>query len=101
MLNGEAMAEERSYFNEMLDNAGNPRAAYARLSEWLDGKPPNYLSRKTREAETIFRRLGITFAVYGAEDATERLIPFDPIPGSSRPPSGVCCPPASTSVSGP
>ncbi|WP_190290700.1 circularly permuted type 2 ATP-grasp protein [Roseibium aggregatum] len=74
------MAEERSYFNEMLDNAGNPRAAYARLSAWLDAKPPNYLSRKTREAETIFRRLGITFAVYGADEATERLIPFDPIP---------------------
>ena len=28
----------------------------------------------------MFRRIGITFAVYGEADATERLIPFDVIP---------------------
>ncbi|HEY8580146.1 MAG TPA: circularly permuted type 2 ATP-grasp protein, partial [Beijerinckiaceae bacterium] len=28
----------------------------------------------------LFRRIGITFAVYGAQDAAERLIPFDIIP---------------------
>ncbi|MEP2438162.1 MAG: circularly permuted type 2 ATP-grasp protein, partial [Roseibium sp.] len=64
----------------MLDDAGNPRSSYAKLAQWLEDKPPNFLKRKSREAETIFRRLGITFAVYGAEEATERLIPFDPIP---------------------
>ena len=35
------------------------------------------------EAEMIFRRVGITFAVYGDKDSgegTERLIPFDLIP---------------------
>ncbi|MBO0344791.1 circularly permuted type 2 ATP-grasp protein [Roseibium limicola] len=74
------MSEERSFFNEMLDEEGNPRAPYAMMADWLDSKPPNYLKRKSREAETIFRRLGITFAVYGAQKATERLIPFDPIP---------------------
>ena len=74
------MAQERSYFNEMLDDAGTPRPAYSKLSEWLNSKPANFLPRKTREAETIFRRLGITFAVYGTDKATERLIPFDPIP---------------------
>ncbi len=74
------MTNERTYFNEMLDPAGSARQAYSKLSNWLEDKPPNFLSRKTREAETIFRRLGITFAVYGADEATERLIPFDPIP---------------------
>ena len=74
------MSDERTFFNEMLDETGAPRQPYARLAQWLEDKPANFLSRKSKDAETIFRRLGITFAVYGAEAATERLIPFDPIP---------------------
>ncbi|NVK34372.1 MAG: circularly permuted type 2 ATP-grasp protein [Rhodobacteraceae bacterium] len=74
------MTEEQAFFNEMQDAAGNPRAAYTALANWLKDQPPNLLKKKSREAETIFRRLGITFAVYGAEDSGERLIPFDPIP---------------------
>ena len=74
------MAAERVVFNEMLGLDGTVRPAYARLADWLDKQPKGFLSRKNREAETIFRRLGITFAVYGAQAATERLIPFDPIP---------------------
>jgi uncharacterized circularly permuted ATP-grasp superfamily protein len=35
---------------------------------------------KQQEADAMFRRLGITFAVYGGEEANERLIPFDLIP---------------------
>ena len=38
------------------------------------------LDYRRREAELIFRRIGITFAVYGEADAQERLIPFDVIP---------------------
>ncbi|MFN4010810.1 MAG: circularly permuted type 2 ATP-grasp protein [Pannonibacter sp.] len=74
------MAADRVVFNEMLGTDGVVRPAYSRLADWLDKQPKGFLSRKNREAETIFRRLGITFAVYGAQAATERLIPFDPIP---------------------
>src|SRR5262249_7000016 len=35
---------------------------------------------RRREAELLFRRIGITFAVYGDADSTERLIPFDVLP---------------------
>jgi uncharacterized circularly permuted ATP-grasp superfamily protein len=38
------------------------------------------LEQRAREAELLFRRIGITFAVYGEAEATERLIPFDVIP---------------------
>ncbi|MEX6722817.1 circularly permuted type 2 ATP-grasp protein, partial [Pseudomonas aeruginosa] len=31
-------------------------------------------------AETTFRQLGITFAVYGENEAAERIIPFDIVP---------------------
>ncbi len=69
-------------FNEMLE-PGAPapvREVYARLSRWLDTAPPELLSARRRQAEHFFRRIGITFAVYGDADAEERLIPFDIIP---------------------
>jgi uncharacterized circularly permuted ATP-grasp superfamily protein len=67
-------------FNEMLGPDGQVRAPYAILKAWLDTQSPADLRAKIREAEAIFRRLGITFAVYGNEEAAERLIPFDIIP---------------------
>jgi uncharacterized circularly permuted ATP-grasp superfamily protein len=38
------------------------------------------IEARRRQAELFFRRMGITFAVYGQPDAVERLIPFDMIP---------------------
>ncbi len=74
------MPEQDSIYNEMLDANGRPRAPYQHLAPWLDSLPPRLLRKKSREAETIFRRLGITFAVYGGDTTTERLIPFDIVP---------------------
>jgi uncharacterized circularly permuted ATP-grasp superfamily protein len=48
--------------------------------EWLSVQDTEHLKAKARDAENIFRRTGITFAVYGHEDSSERLIPFDLIP---------------------
>src|SRR5215475_4323062 len=67
-------------FDEMTGLDGVVRPAYAALSRWLEEVPPDLLERRRREAELLFRRIGITFAVYGDADAQERLIPFDVIP---------------------
>jgi uncharacterized circularly permuted ATP-grasp superfamily protein len=67
-------------FDEMQDSAGAVRPAYAELKDWLAQIPPNVLDYRRREAELLFRRIGITFAVYGDPEAQERLIPFDVIP---------------------
>jgi uncharacterized circularly permuted ATP-grasp superfamily protein len=67
-------------FDEMKGTDGVLRPAYCELSKWLAGVPPDVLDYRRREAELIFRRIGITFAVYGEADATERLIPFDVLP---------------------
>ena len=64
----------------MIDADGNPREPYKKYMEWFQSQEPAYLRAKTRDAENIFRKTGITFAVYGHEDATEKLIPFDLIP---------------------
>ncbi|QFR32592.1 circularly permuted type 2 ATP-grasp protein [Ancylobacter sp. TS-1] len=67
-------------FDEMTNGDGSIRPAYAALSRWLSNVPPDVLDYRRKEAEFIFRRIGITFAVYGDSDAQERLIPFDIIP---------------------
>jgi uncharacterized circularly permuted ATP-grasp superfamily protein len=67
-------------FDEMTGLDGQVRPAYTALSHWLEDVQPDLLERRRREAELLFRRIGITFAVYGEADAQERLIPFDVIP---------------------
>ncbi|HZF77152.1 MAG TPA: circularly permuted type 2 ATP-grasp protein [Acetobacteraceae bacterium] len=68
----------------MLGPAGTThpatRAPYAGIAAWLSAQGPETLGRKRAEAEALFRRIGITFAVYGEGGDPERLIPFDIIP---------------------
>ena len=59
-------------------NAARPE--FAALGRWLDETPPAELQRRQEAAEATFRQLGITFAVYGEEEAAERIIPFDIVP---------------------
>lgn len=60
------------------------RDHYRTYAQWLARQPQELMRSRREEAEMIFRRVGITFAVYGAKDedgaGTERLIPFDLIP---------------------
>ncbi|MEL7343751.1 MAG: circularly permuted type 2 ATP-grasp protein [Pseudomonadota bacterium] len=67
------------YFNEMIE-AGGVRAPYAGLEEWAGAMPFELRSLKQNEAEALFRRIGITFAVYGEGGDPDRLIPFDMFP---------------------
>src|ERR1700740_3533412 len=67
-------------FDEMNGTGDDLRPAYAELSQWLTEIKPDVLDFRRREAELLFRRIGITFAVYGDPEAQERLIPFDVIP---------------------
>jgi uncharacterized circularly permuted ATP-grasp superfamily protein len=67
-------------FNEMVNPDGSVRRPYSRVQEWLATLTKADVERAQKEAEAIFRRLGITFAVYGSDEASERLIPFDIIP---------------------
>src|SRR5213080_4330504 len=67
-------------FDEMNGPGGDLRPAYQELSRWLKETPPDALEYRRQEAELLFRRIGITFAVHGGAEAQERLIPFDVIP---------------------
>ena len=67
-------------FDEMTREGGTARLPYRRLAKWLERAPPELLASRRAQAELLFRRIGITFAVYGDKEATERLIPFDIVP---------------------
>jgi uncharacterized circularly permuted ATP-grasp superfamily protein len=67
------------FYNEMTAPEGT-RDHYKEFAAWLGQQSPEALERKRVEADLIFRRVGITFAVYGDDAGTERLIPFDAIP---------------------
>ncbi|WP_146592120.1 circularly permuted type 2 ATP-grasp protein [Puniceibacterium confluentis] len=66
-------------FNEML-NGAEVRAAYESLERWHKSMPDEMRTLKQSEAENLFKRVGITFAVYGEGGDPERLIPFDMFP---------------------
>ena len=67
-------------FDEMKTLDGKVCAPYREYEKWLLSVDPDLLPRKNQQADEMFRRIGITFAVYGDQEGTERLIPFDPIP---------------------
>src|SRR4028119_1151106 len=72
----------KGLFDEMhgADHGASVRAAYAELRRWLEETPPEIFEARRSQAELFFRRIGITFAVYGTNESTKRLIPFDIIP---------------------
>ena len=74
-------------FDEMYDGNERIRAHYREFERWLAEQTPEAMQFKRAEADLVFRRVGVTFAVYGEKEdepidgqATERLIPFDVVP---------------------
>ncbi|MBA3981223.1 MAG: hypothetical protein C0462_11545 [Alcanivorax sp.] len=67
-------------YDEMFSAPGAAQPHYAAYWRWLEGVSMDTVERKRKEADLLFHRVGITFNVYGAEEGTERLIPFDSVP---------------------
>ncbi|MGC6399707.1 circularly permuted type 2 ATP-grasp protein [Sphingomonas sp. FW199] len=63
-----------------LGRGAGARPGFDAIAAWMADTPPAELERRLQAAETMFRQLGITFAVYGDREAAERIIPFDIVP---------------------
>jgi uncharacterized circularly permuted ATP-grasp superfamily protein len=70
----------RTAFDEMFTADGGVRHHYREFQSWHARQSDDLMRLKRAEADLVFRRVGITFAVYGDGAGTERLIPFDVIP---------------------
>jgi len=67
-------------YDELFDPDRRVRPHYRTLEKWLIDSDEAMIADKRREADVLFQRLGITFNVYGQDEGTDRLIPFDLIP---------------------
>ena len=74
------MDSDSIFFDEMFGKRDTVREPYRQYNDWIKAEDIVQLQKKSDEAERLFRRTGITFNVYGDDEATERLIPFDLIP---------------------
>jgi uncharacterized circularly permuted ATP-grasp superfamily protein len=81
---GQVQWQSQSQGGQGQSQVQGVRDHYRNYAQWLARQPQDTMRKRREEAEMIFRRVGITFAVYGAKDedgaGTERLIPFDLIP---------------------
>jgi uncharacterized circularly permuted ATP-grasp superfamily protein len=67
-------------FDEMHGTDGKVRRGYELVEQWIKAAPAELIANRKAEAEHFFRRIGITFNVYGEDAGVERLIPFDIVP---------------------
>ena len=74
------MSDKIDFFDEMYGSGDASRDPYRDYTGWFDRQDAGRLRQKSKEAEVFFRRTGITFNVYGQQEANERLLPFDIVP---------------------
>ncbi|TIU07934.1 MAG: circularly permuted type 2 ATP-grasp protein, partial [Mesorhizobium sp.] len=55
-------------FDEMLPEVSGLRRPYQAYDRWLKEQDPARLTQKMEDAERVFRKTGITFAVYGEQE---------------------------------
>src|SRR6201993_18625 len=69
-----------SAFDEMREANGHLRPHYRALAELLTQLPPDEMQRRKQSADLSFLTQGITFTVYGRDEGTERIFPYDLLP---------------------
>jgi uncharacterized circularly permuted ATP-grasp superfamily protein len=67
-------------YDEMFAADGEIRPQYEALLKVLTSLPPEELQRRKHYADVSFLMQGITFTVYGQEEGTERIFPYDLLP---------------------
>ena len=67
-------------YDEMFAPGGEARPQYDALYRRLSGLPEDELRYRQQAADLSFLNQGITFTVYGEEQGTERIFPYDLVP---------------------
>ena len=67
-------------YDEMFDASGKARPHYLPLQEFFDELGADELKHRRRAADLSFLHQGVTFTVYGHEDSTEKVFPYDIVP---------------------
>lgn len=80
MAKASSKLSKAAAFDEMNSGRSGVRESYRDYAKWLSKMSSDDLMRRHQQADMLFRRIGITFNVYGENAGGERLIPFDTIP---------------------
>jgi uncharacterized circularly permuted ATP-grasp superfamily protein len=72
--------DPEGFYDEHFAGPHAPRAEALELIHRIECLEPGELLRRQATAERLLYRLGITFNVYGADQGTERIFPFDLVP---------------------
>src|ERR1700757_2348589 len=75
-----AYKSDAGVFDEMLPLSSQPRSGCPGVIDTLFSMSPVQFTEICARADRMFRRMGVTFNVYGAADGSERIFPFGPIP---------------------
>ena len=67
-------------YDEMFEAPGRARPHYQALFSRLQSVDPQEMRRRQSTADLAFLHQGITFTVYGQDEGTERIFPYDLIP---------------------
>ncbi|WP_442481660.1 circularly permuted type 2 ATP-grasp protein [Aeoliella sp. SH292] len=74
------MTYQAAGYDEMFSAEGSPRPACRHFVSRLNEIPEGELRHRQQAAELNLHNMGITFNVYGHEDGTEKIWPFDLLP---------------------
>ncbi|TKB08621.1 circularly permuted type 2 ATP-grasp protein [Desulforhopalus sp. IMCC35007] len=72
--------DPEGFYDELVDENGKPRPGVELLVDKIESLPDGDLDRRQKEAEALLLKMGITFNVYGQDQGTEKIFPFDLIP---------------------
>lgn len=71
---------DENIFDEMFESRDTPRPPYLSLYQRILDLPPEELRRRQQAADLTLLHKGITFTVYGRDEGTERIFPYDLMP---------------------
>ncbi len=72
--------ETNGFYDELIDEQGDPRSGAALLLRRIEELPDGELLQCQEMAERSLFRMGITFNVYGDTQGVEKIFPFDIVP---------------------
>jgi uncharacterized circularly permuted ATP-grasp superfamily protein len=75
-----ASYDTEGFYDELIEAGGQPRPGSRLLIEKIESLPPGDLTIRQKAAEAMLLKMGITFNVYGRDEGTEKIMPFDIIP---------------------
>lgn len=72
--------DPQDYYDELFESKGVPRPGARLLMDKIHSLPPGELLARQKAAEALLLKMGITFNVYGRQEGTEKIFPFDILP---------------------